>query len=81
MWKDYFKLVGIVPGPVVVPKYGKIDFSDPGLSPEICKHLFENDFQYLKITEKGLNHFYGKFTPGKTRKTKTRKKQSISKKF
>jgi hypothetical protein len=71
MWKKYFKVTKIVPGEVVVPGYGKMDFSKDNISVEVCRELFESDFPYLAITEEGKDFLYG--TPVKaaiTKKTK-----------
>ena len=73
MWKKYFKVIRIVPGEVVVPGYGTIDFSKDNISVEVCQKLFESDFPYLAITEEGKNFLYGE--PLKTtvsKKTKLR---------
>jgi len=59
MWKKYFKVIKIVPGEVVVPGYGKLDFSKDNISVEVCQKLFESDFPYLAITEEGKNFLYG----------------------
>ena len=78
MWKKYFKVVKLVPGEVVVPGYGTIDFSKDNISVEVCCKLFESDFPYLAITEEGKDFFYGepvKATVSKKVKLKgTRKK-------
>ena len=60
MWKKYFKIIGIVPGEVIVPGHGKIDFRNENISVEVCLQLLENDFPYLAITEEGKDFFYGK---------------------
>lgn len=59
MWKEYFKVIRIVPGEVIVPIHGKIDFRSDNISIDICKELFENDFPYLEITAKGMDYLYG----------------------
>lgn len=59
MWKKYFKVVKLVPGEVVVPGYGIIDFSKDNISVEVCQNLIESDFPYLAITEEGKNFLYG----------------------
>lgn len=60
MWKKYFRVVKLVPGEVVVPGYGKLDFSKDNISVEVCRELFESDFPYLAITEEGKDFLYGK---------------------
>jgi hypothetical protein len=78
MWKKYFKVVKLVPGEVVVPGYGTIDFSKDNISVEVCQKLFESDFPYLDITEEGKKFLYGEpFITTETKKIKlksTRKK-------
>lgn len=59
MWKKYFRVVKLVPGEVVVPGYGTIDFSKDNISVEVCQKLFESDFPNLAITEEGKNFLYG----------------------
>ena len=66
MWQKYFKVIKIVPGEVVVPVYGKLDFSKDNISVEVCRQLFEKDFPYLAITDEGFNHLYGDNTKQKT---------------
>ena len=58
MWKKYFKVVKLVPGEVVVPGHGVIDFSKDNISVEVCQKLFESDFPYLAITEEGKDFLY-----------------------
>ena len=59
MWQKYFKVINIVPGPVIFPKYGRIDFANPSLSLDLITELYENDCQFLKITPLGLKEIYG----------------------
>jgi hypothetical protein len=59
MWKKYFKVIKIIPGEVVVPGYGKLDFSKDNISVEVCRKLFESDFPYLAITAEGKDFLYG----------------------
>ncbi len=59
MWSEYFKVIGIRPGKVVVPRYGTLDFSKPDLPEATLLDLCENNFPYLEITEKGKEKFYG----------------------
>lgn len=58
MWQKYFKVINIVPGRVVVPGHGTIDFSRSDLPLEMVKELYENDFPYLDITEEGKEVIY-----------------------
>jgi hypothetical protein len=57
-WTDYFTLVGVVPGRIVVPGHGTLDFSDGSLPVEKIRTLFENGFPYLKATSLGKDTFY-----------------------
>jgi hypothetical protein len=59
MWKKYFKVVKLVPGEVVVPGFGTIDFSKDNISVEVCQNLVESDFPYLAITKEGKDFLYG----------------------
>lgn len=59
MWNQFFKVVKIVPGRVKTRRYGTLDFSDPDLPVETLKKLYEEDFIYLEITEKGKEELYG----------------------
>jgi len=59
MWQKYFKVVKIVPGRVVTPRFGTIDLSTPNIPLETLLALYESDFPYLEITPEGLQHFYG----------------------
>ena len=73
MWKKYFKVVKLVPGEVVVPGYGTIDFSKDNISVEVCQNLVESDFPYLAITEEGKNFLYGELVKATvSKKTKLR---------
>ena len=78
MWKKYFRVVKLVPGKVVVPGYGTIDFSKDNISVEVCQKLFESDFPYLAITEEGKNFLYG--VPVKATNSKKTKLRSPGKK-
>ncbi|MBK6285796.1 MAG: hypothetical protein IPF54_26775 [Draconibacterium sp.] len=72
MWKKYFKVIKIIPGEVVVPVYGKLDFSKDNISVEVCRKLFESDFPYLAITAEGRDFLYGTTATNKPLiKTKT----------
>lgn len=59
MWKKYFRVVKILPGRVVTPGHGELDFSRDDLPVEIVQQLYEEDFQYLEITEEGKKELYG----------------------
>lgn len=52
-------MTGIRRGRVVVAGHGEIDFSRDNIPVALCQTLYENDFPYLKITEKGKQELYG----------------------
>jgi len=58
MWTQYFKLIKICPGVVIVPPHGSIDFRQEDIPLELCKKLFENGFPYLELTELGKTELY-----------------------
>lgn len=58
MWRRYFKFTA-VPGVIINPKYGRIDFRRDDLSIDMLQDLYENDFPYLRITEAGKAELYG----------------------
>lgn len=57
MWRNYFKLIRINPGKVVVPGHGKIDFARDNLPVELCLKLYESGFPYLELTKEGKEKF------------------------
>lgn len=59
MWQKYFKVINIVPGPVIFPKHGRIDFANPSLSLDLIIELYEDDCRFLEITPLGLKEIYG----------------------
>ena len=75
MWRKYFKLVKLVPGKVVVPKFGIIDFRRDNLSVDLCKTLFENDFEYLEITPFGEVEIYGIKSQAKQKRRRSANKK------
>jgi len=77
MWKDYFKLVKIVPGIIVVPGHGKIDFRNEKLPVELCRQLYEKEFPYLELTKDGKEKF-GKETPEKKQETPNKQKSPVT---
>lgn len=59
MWKKYFKVIKIIPGKVVTPLFGVIDFSSDNIPLEKVIALFESDFPYLQLTPEGEHAIYG----------------------
>lgn len=47
-----------MPGKVIVQGHGTIDFSGD-VPVELCQQLWENDFEFLQITEEGKRALYG----------------------
>lgn len=80
MWKKYFKVVNIVPGPVIIYDFGTVDFSSDNLSVELCKQLYENDCRYLQITDEGKKALYGVVPKSVTGKNITPEKKGRRKK-
>lgn len=58
MWRRYFKLVKLVPGKVIVQWHGTIDFAGD-VPVDLCQKLYEEDFEFLEITEEGKRDLYG----------------------
>jgi len=58
IWTDYFTLIKVLPGRIVTPRFGTLDFSDPDLPVEKLLALFEDDFPYLMITPLGMEALY-----------------------
>jgi len=59
MWKDYFKMIKLVPGRVVISGHGTVDFSRDDIPVALIKKLYENDFPYLELTPRGKEKLYG----------------------
>ena len=60
MWRQYFKIIGIKPGVVVYPRpFGKIDFRNDNIDPDLLYQIFEAGHPYLRMTDKGFEHFCG----------------------
>jgi len=58
IWTDYFTLIKVLPGRIVTPRFGTLDFADPSLQVEKVQALFEDDFRYLQITPLGMETLY-----------------------
>lgn len=48
--KDHYKVVGIVPGEVIYPGFGKVDFRT--ISKEVADQLFQKGCKHLKAKQK-----------------------------
>lgn len=53
IWTDYFNLIKVLPGRIVTPRLGTLDFSDPNLPVEEIRALYEDGFPYLEPTALG----------------------------
>lgn len=51
-WKDNFKVIGIVPGVVVLPRFGRIDLSRDDHSPDLIERIHKSGCPYLKQLKK-----------------------------
>jgi hypothetical protein len=58
MWKKYFSVVKIVPGPVVIPGWGEINFASDKIPLSTIQELYEKDCPYLRINQLGLDTLY-----------------------
>ncbi len=58
IWTDYFNLIKVLPGRIVTPRFGTLDFGDPGLPVEKIRALYEDGFPYLKLTALGKDVLY-----------------------
>ena len=58
IWTDYFTLIKVLPGRIVTPRYGTLDFSDPSLPVEKVRALYEEGFPYLEPTALGKDLLY-----------------------
>jgi len=60
MWRKYFNIKGIKPGPVVYPApFNKIDFRSENLNPDTLFAIYEAGHPYLVLTDEGFEHYYG----------------------
>jgi len=66
MWKEHFKVIGIVPGKVVIPFLGTVDLSDQNLPEEIIKQAYDSGCIYLAPTKAGTAKYYPSQTKRKT---------------
>jgi hypothetical protein len=53
IWSDYFNLIKVLPGRIVTPRFGTLDFMDPNLPVEKVRALYEDGFPYLELTALG----------------------------
>ncbi len=53
IWTDYFNLIKVLPGRIVTPRFGTLDFGDLSLPVEKVLALYEDGFPYLELTALG----------------------------
>lgn len=58
IWTDYFTLIKVLPGRIVTPRFGSLDFADPNLPVDKVKALYEEGFPYLQLTPLGMKLLY-----------------------
>ena len=58
MWRRLF-IFKAVPGIIINPRYGRIDFRRDDLPVDMLQDLYENDFPYLELTPAGKQELYG----------------------
>ena len=47
------------PGVILTHRHGRLDFRSDNIPLKTCQELYEQDFPYLEITEKGMQELYG----------------------
>jgi hypothetical protein len=73
MWRKYFKVINIVPGPVIISGHGTVDFSKDNLSIDLLKSLYEKKSRFIEITPLGKEKLYGIIIPEKAKDNKSAK--------
>jgi len=66
IWTDYFNLIKVLPGRIVTPRYGTLDFGDPNLQVEKVRALYKDGFPYLELTTLGKDSLYSLSEPEDT---------------
>lgn len=51
-WLKKYRVIKVVPGPVVTRKFGKIDLSSPKLDVKMLDALYASGFPYLEKIER-----------------------------
>jgi len=60
MWRKYFKIKGVKPGVIIFPApFNKVDLRSDNLDPDMLRRMYEADLPYIKMTDEGIEHFYG----------------------
>ena len=71
-WKKYFKLKGYKPGPIIIPGFGRVDFSTE-LPIETLQKIFEAGHEFVSITDFGREKLYGQ----KSSKSETKQETEV----
>jgi hypothetical protein len=58
MWRRFFRF-RMVPGVMIHPRFGKIDFRRDDLDVEMLRQIVEAGSYYLELTPEGQREFYG----------------------
>jgi hypothetical protein len=58
MWRRFFRF-RMVPGVMIHPRFGKIDFRRDDLDMEMLRQIVEAGSYYLELTKEGQKEFYG----------------------
>jgi hypothetical protein len=81
MWRRFFRF-RMVPGVMIHPRFGKIDFRRDDLDVEMLQQIVEAGSYYLELTPEGQKEFYGVEVQEKieqvTDQKRVRKKKEVS---
>jgi hypothetical protein len=58
MWRRYFRFQ-MVPGVMIHPRFGRIDFRRDDLDEGMLRQIVEQGCYYLELTPEGQKEFYG----------------------
>lgn len=59
MWQNYFRVIKVLPGKIIMPGFGQVDLSNPNIPLKRIQDLFEADCPYLEPTPLALSELYG----------------------
>jgi hypothetical protein len=62
MWRRFFRFK-LVPGVMIHPRFGRIDFRRDDLDVGMLLQITEEGVYYLELTPEGQREFYGVETP------------------
>ncbi len=81
MWRKYFRF-RLVPGVMIHPRFGKIDFRRDDLDVEMLRQIVEGGSYYLELTPDGQKELYGVEVQDQVREgeitVKSRKRRHVS---